>query len=145
MPSGGVLIGEIAKGFITGFWKDLKLIPHTALSAAMLWVVAWGSYLYVYPQVVQARGVVAKFDSLSAKVDRLTARLIKEDLEREISKKDTEIYELEREIEQINARGQTVPESMHRRLRELKNERASKERELNGFLRSNSELLQPQI
>lgn len=54
------MLSDVIKGFFTGVLKDMRTIPHTAVSALLLWILAWVAYLFVYPQVVLAAGLAAQ-------------------------------------------------------------------------------------
>ncbi len=136
------IAADVVKGFFTGVLKDMRLIPHTALSALFLWILAWSTYFFVYPQVAQANALIPEVRELRLSMDRLNARLIKEEYERNLRSITTEIYNLEREIQTMQSHGTEVPGSMWNRLNDLRNAKAEQERDLVQFMNSNGTLLE---
>jgi hypothetical protein len=140
----GELIKSALMGFLTGLLEDIRKIPHTAISTVLLWVLAWASYLYIYPKVVEAQQVTAQVvpqvNALNENLKKLNARLIKAEIEKEIER--DEVYSIERETASMTGRRMDVPETMKERLRKLQRDIASKRGELERFLADNHAALE---
>jgi uncharacterized membrane protein YraQ (UPF0718 family) len=66
------MIEEIFNGLMT----EAKKIPYTALSAALLWFVAWGTAFYVYPRLAQATEV----QTITQQVSMIQLQLLEKDI-----------------------------------------------------------------
>lgn len=131
----------VVKGFFTGVLRDMRLIPHTSLSALFLWLVVWAAYFFVYPKIVQAQSIVPEVRALRESMTKLNARLIKEQLERDIRSTETDLYNIEREISSLQSRGISVPESIWDRQWQLQRTKERQGRELEQFMRDNAGIL----
>jgi uncharacterized protein YdcH (DUF465 family) len=136
------LAGDIIKGFFTGILKDMKLIPHTALSAVFLWGIAWLAWFTVYPQIVLSANIVPQVQQLQSSMEKLNATLIVDRMDRDIRAIETEIYGLQREIETLRAKKLEVPDSMSARLYSLQQDKVRAEQKLSNYTRDHSKQLE---
>jgi hypothetical protein len=137
------LLSDIIKGYLTGFFREMKIIPHNALSAFFLWGVAWTAYIFVYPKIIMAADIVPQVASLQASVEKLNATLVVDKMDRNIRSIDAEMYTIRREIDSLSAKKLEVPEPLLSRINVLGYEKARAEQQLVLFTQRNVKLLEP--
>lgn len=147
------MIDTVIKGFFTGFWKELKIVPHTAISTLMIWGVLWFSYFYILPGVSATEAKVVQYEAeqkvtqqtmsnLARTIQKLNARLIKEDMERDLASMEKESTEIERDVERLQRLQQEVPSAMINRLQELRIRKQRLNREISAFVQEHPELME---
>ena len=139
------MVGDVIRGFFTGVFKDMKLIPHTAVSALLLWMLAWFAYFFIYPKFVVAADLATQVPQLQMSMSKLNATLIADKMDREIRQIEQDIFNLQREVDNLRQKKLQVPDSIYERLNTLANEKARKAQTLSQFQQRNAALLEPTL
>lgn len=138
-------MGDAIRGFFTGVLAEMKTSPHTTISTVLLWAFLWVGFFMAYPKLVAAGDMAKQVPELQQTMKKLNATLIAEKLEREVKSTETDIFNLQREIEDMQAKRQSIPLSMLSRLDALRNDKARKEEKLKNFNTMNAALLEPTL
>lgn len=137
---------ELIKGFFTGAKQDMKTIPHTAISAVLLWLTLWGAgvlgWIFVYPKIAIAAEAVPKVQQLDSTMQELKAQLVVDKMERKLKSMQDEIFTLQQEIKDHETKRRPIPTSTLVRLNTLSIEKVVLERRLDQFTSKNAELLE---